>query len=186
MSLFLKTERLTLRPFTMDDFDNLAAMNADARVMEYFPAPLSHDESAGFLQRIMAHEAAHGFSLLAVHKKDDGAFCGFTGLLTANFDAPFLPAVEIGWRLVHAAWGQGLGPEAARACLELGFSGLQLEEIISFTAVKNSRSIRVMEKIGMERDRAHDFDHPNVSPGHALRPHVLYRLRRDKWNAWQS
>ena len=76
------------------------------------------------------------------------------------------------------------GPEAARACLELGFSGLQLEEIISFTAVKNSRSIRVMEKIGMERDRAHDFDHPNVSPGHALRPHVLYRLRRDKWNAW--
>ena len=183
MSLFLETERLTLRSFTMDDLDDVAAMNADARVMEYFPATLSRDESAAFLQRIMAHEAAHGFSLLAVHKKQDGAFCGFTGLLSADFDAPFLPAVEIGWRFPHAAWGQGLGPEAARACLAFGFNDLRLEEIISFTTVKNFRSIRVMEKIGMARDAAHDFDHPNVPPGHALRPHVLYRLRRDRWNA---
>ena len=107
MSLFLKTERLTLRPFTMDDLDNLAAMNADARVMEYFPAPLSHDESAGFLQRIMAHEAAILAFCWPFTKRMD-AFCGFTGLLTADFDAPFLPVVKIG-RLVHAAWGRGSG-----------------------------------------------------------------------------
>ena len=183
MSLFLETERLTLRSFTMDDLDDVAAMNADARVMEYFPATLSRDECAAFLQRVMAHEAAHGFSLLALYLKDTGAFCGFTGLLMADFDAPFCPAVEIGWRFAHAAWGQGLGPEAARACLAFGFDGLRLKEIVSFTTVKNLRSIRVMEKIGMARDAADDFDHPNVPPGHALRPHVLYRLRRDRWNA---
>jgi RimJ/RimL family protein N-acetyltransferase len=186
MSLFLETERLTLRSFIKTDVDDLAAMNADARVMEFFPATMSRDESAAFLQRIMAHEAAHGFSLLALHLKESGVFCGFAGLLKADFDAPFLPAVEIGWRLAHAAWGQGLGPEAARACLALGFTELQLQEIISFTTVKNFRSIRVMEKIGMMRDAAHDFDHPNVPPGDALRPHVLYRLRRDAWTAWQS
>ena len=183
MSLFLASERLTLRPFTMDDLDDVAAMNADARVMEYFPATMSRDESAAFLKRVMAHQTAHDFSLLAIHKKGDGAFCGFTGLLTADFDAPFCPAVEIGWRFPHAAWGQGLGPEAARACLAFGFNELQLAEIISFTTVTNLRSIRVMEKIGMLRDTAHDFDHPNLPPGHALRPHVLYRLRRDEWNA---
>lgn len=183
MSLFLETERLMLRPFTMDDLDDVAAMNADARVMEFFPATLNRDESAAFLQRIMAHEAKHGFSLLALHLKESDAFCGFTGLLTADFDVPFLPAVEIGWRLAHAAWGQGLGPEAARACLAFGFDDLRLEEIISFTTVKNFRSIRVMEKIGMVRDEANDFEHPNVPPRHALRPHVLYRLRRDIWNA---
>lgn len=182
MSLTFETERLKLRPFTPQDVDDLAAMNADARVMEFLPATMTYDESAAFMRRIIDHQKRHGFSLFALHLKDSGAFCGFTGLLRAEFDAAFTPAVEIGWRLPYAAWGQGLGPEAARACLAYGFGCLGLDEIVSFTALQNLRSIRVMEKIGMRHSPRDDFDHPNLAPDHALRRHVLYRLRREEWS----
>ncbi len=179
----METERLILRPFTPADIDDMAAMNADKRVMEFFPATLTRAQSAAFLQRIITHQEAHGFSLYAVQAIEGGAFCGFTGLLRAEFAAAFTPAVEIGWRLPHAAWGQGLAPEAARACLAYGFDTLHLPEIVSFTAAQNLRSLRVMEKIGMWRDMSGDFEHPNLAPGHWLRTHVLYRLRRGEWNA---
>jgi len=49
---------------------------------------------------------------------------------------------------------------------------------VSFTATPNARSRAVMERLGMTRDPADDFDHPRIEPGHPLRRHVLYRLRR--------
>jgi len=58
---------------------------------------------------------------------------------------------------------------------------LNLESLVSFTVLANVRSRRVMEKIGMTRDSAGDFEHPNLPKGHPLRPHVLYRLSRTDW-----
>ena len=92
------------------------------------------------------------------------------------FQAHFTPAVEVGWRLAHDVWGQGLAPEGARACLDYAFDKLHLDEIVSMTSTPNLRSIRVMEKIGMHRDPADDFDNPRISPGHRLHRHVLYRM----------
>ncbi len=63
--------------------------------------------------------------------------------------------------------------------LRHGFEELGLDEVVSFTAVGNERSIAVMRRIGMRRST--EFDHPRVPPGHALRRHVLYRLRADEW-----
>jgi RimJ/RimL family protein N-acetyltransferase len=174
----LQTDRLLLVNFTEAHVNDFAAMNGDAEVMEFFPATQSPDESAAFLARIMVHREQHGYSLFALHLKQDDKFVGFTGLLRAEFSAHFTPAVEIGWRLPKFAWGQGLGPEAARACLTYGFESLALDEIVSFTAAQNKRSIRVMEKIGMQNDAADDFDHPHLGVGHWLRRHVLYRKRR--------
>lgn len=174
----IETDRLCLVDFTDAHLDGLAAMNADPQVMEYFPATQSRAESAAFLQRLGAHQQKHGFSLFAVHSKDRGAFIGFTGLLTAEFEAPFTPAVEIGWRFVASAWGQGFASEAARACLTYGFQHCGLSEIVSFTALQNKRSIRVMEKIGMVHDAADDFDHPNLPADDPLCRHVLYRKRK--------
>ena len=174
----LQTDRLHLRSFTMDDVDALAAMNGDAEVMEFFPATQSRDESAAFLARIMGHREQYGYSLFALSLRQDNKFVGLTGLLRVEFSAHFTPAVEIGWRFPKFAWGQGLGPEAAHACLTYGFETLALDEIVSFTAAQNKRSIRVMEKIGMLHDAADDFDHPHLAAGHWLRRHVLYRKRR--------
>jgi RimJ/RimL family protein N-acetyltransferase len=104
------------------------------------------------------------------------SFIGFTGLNTARFDAPFTPAVEVGWRLARDHWGNGYATEAAAAAIAFGFDELHLDEIVSFTACRNARSRRVMERLGMTRDPADDFDHPKVPD--RLNPHVLYRLAR--------
>jgi RimJ/RimL family protein N-acetyltransferase len=67
--------------------------------------------------------------------------------------------------------------------LRFGFQDHQLDEIVSFTTRGNTRSRRVMERLGMRHDAADDFAHPSLSEGSPLRPHVLYRLDRDTWTA---
>ena len=102
---------------------------------------------------------------------------GFTGLSVPSFEAPFTPCVEAGWRLARSCWNQGYATEAARAAVAHGFDGLELNDTVSFTVPQNTASRRVMEKLGMTHDAKDDFEHPLLSPGHPLRPHVLYRLR---------
>jgi ribosomal-protein-alanine N-acetyltransferase len=86
--------------------------------------------------------------------------------------------VEIGWRLATACWGHGYATEAARAALAFGFNALGLDEIVALTAPDNLRSRRVMERIGMTRNPADDFDHPVIPEGHPLRRCILYRIAR--------
>jgi RimJ/RimL family protein N-acetyltransferase len=122
-----------------------------------------------------------GCGLWAVEREEDGAFLGFTGLSSPPFEASFTPAVEVGWRFAHHAWGHGYATEAAEAALEFGFERLGLAEIVSFTTVANARSRRVMERLGMRHDPGEDFDHPRLEAGHPLRRHVLYRLAHEDW-----
>ncbi|HVJ85684.1 MAG TPA: GNAT family N-acetyltransferase [Caulifigura sp.] len=174
----LKTERLILRPWRPSDRDAFAALNSDPRVMEFFPALLSREESDAGVDRVNAHFAEHGYGWWAVEVPGEAEFIGFIGLWHPNIDVHFTPCVEIGWRLAYDYWGRGYAPEGARAALEFGFGTLGLSEIVSYTATVNLRSRRVMEKIGMMRDEQGDFDHPRVPEGHLLRRHVLYRKRR--------
>lgn len=172
------TSRLVLRPWREDDLAPFAAMNADPRVMEHFPAVYTRDESDAAAGRAAAHFAEHGFGPWAVEVPGVAAFAGFIGLIVPSFSAHFTPCVEIGWRLAADCWGRGYATEGARAALQFGFDELRLDEIVSMTVPANQRSWRVMEKIGMTRDAAGDFDHPRVPEGHVLRRHVLYRIKR--------
>jgi RimJ/RimL family protein N-acetyltransferase len=174
----LATERLRLRRWRSEDLAPFAALNADPRVMEYFPALLEPAESDALAARIDAHFDAHGFGLWAVEVPSVAPFAGFVGLALARFAAPFTPCVEVGWRLAAEHWGRGYAREGARAALDFAFAELGLDEVVSFTAVANRRSRRVMEAIGMIRDPADDFDHPGLPAGHPLERHVLYRVRR--------
>jgi RimJ/RimL family protein N-acetyltransferase len=174
----IPTNRLRLRRWLPSDVEPFAAMNADPRVAEYLPTPLSREDSEAFVARIQAHFEKHGFGLWAVEIPGVTPFAGFVGLATPRFEAHFTPAVEIGWRLGAEYWGRGYATEGARAVLEYGFDVLGLEEIVSMTVPANARSRRVMEKIGMTRTPADDFDHPLLPEGHPLRRHVLYRKGR--------
>jgi ribosomal-protein-alanine N-acetyltransferase len=173
----LRTDRLLLRRWRPDDLPPFAELNADQRVMEHFPALLSTEESNTLAARIQARSEEHGFGLWAVEVVGGAPFIGFIGLAVPRFEAFFTPCVEIGWRLAAAHWNRGYATEGAQAALEFGFRHLQLAEIVSFTAVENVRSRRVMEKLGMVRSPEEDFDHPLLPEGHCLRRHVLYRLR---------
>jgi RimJ/RimL family protein N-acetyltransferase len=155
-----------------------AAMNADPRVSEYLPTPLSRPDSDAKVAGIQGHFDKHGFGLWAVEIPGLAPFAGFVGLTTPRFEAHFTPAIEIGWRLAAEHWGRGYATEGARAVLAFGFEVARLEEIVSITVPANARSRRVMEKIGMTRNPADDFDHPLLPEGHPLRRHVLYRIAR--------
>lgn len=175
----LRTDRLVLRPWRESDREPFAALNADPDVMEFFPAPLTREESDGFADRIEAAITGQGWGLWAAEVVGGPAFIGFIGLAAPRFEAAFTPCVEVGWRLARSAWGHGYAPEGATEALRYGFEELALAEIVSFTSVLNTKSRRVMEKIGMTHDPADDFDHPSLPVDSPLRRHVLYRAIAD-------
>jgi RimJ/RimL family protein N-acetyltransferase len=146
--------------------------------MRYFPAPLDRAASDALVEGARAAIAERGWGQWAVEVVGGAPFVGFVGLNEPSFEAHFTPAVEVGWRLARAHWGHGYATEAARAASAFGLEALALPEIVSFTAVANEPSRRVMERIGMTHDPADDFDHPGLPAGDPLRRHVLYRLRR--------
>ena len=174
----LATERLILREWRPADREPFARINADPRVMEHFPGPLTRAESDAFVDRIDAAIAIDGWGLWAVEVRDGARFIGYVGLAVPSFEAHFTPAVEIGWRLAAEHWGNGYATEAASAAATFAFEGVGLDALVSFTAPANVRSRAVMERIGMTHDRAGDFDHPRIAAGHRLQRHVLYRLAR--------
>jgi RimJ/RimL family protein N-acetyltransferase len=177
----LETERLILRRWREEDRKPFAAMNRDVRVMEFFPALLTEEESNTGVGRIEAHFDRHGFGLWAVEVRDCGRLAGFIGMSIPRFEAVFMPCVEVGWRLAAEFWGRGMATEGARAAVRSGFEDLGLEELVSFTSVGNIKSRRVMEKLGMRHNAAEDFDHPHIAAGHPLLRHVLYRLNAEEW-----
>ncbi len=175
----LRTPRLLLRQWRAADLEPFAQLNADPRVMEFFPSVLSRADSNRFVnERILPAFAQRGYGLWAVEVPGVTPFAGFVGLLEHTWEASFTPCVEVAWRLDAGHWGRGYATEGARAAVAYGFGVAGLDEIVSMTAVTNTRSIAVMERLGMRR--AGEFEHPRLEPGHPLRPHVLYRLRNDE------
>ncbi|MBX7067426.1 MAG: GNAT family N-acetyltransferase [Parachlamydiales bacterium] len=171
----IKTQRLNLRQWQKEDLEPFAKLNADPRVMEYFPGLKTREESDAFVRIFSDHIQKHRWGLWAASLLETDEFIGFIGLQPVPFEAPFTPAVEIGWRLAFEYWGKGYATEGALATLQYGFKTLKLPEIVSFTVVGNWRSRAVMERIGMHHDPKDDFDHPKLPEGHPLRRHVLYR-----------
>ena len=173
----LETERLILRKWRPEDLAPFSSLNADPEVMRFFEAPQSKHYTADLMNRCNKLLEDWGFTFWAVELKENNRCIGMVGLAPVGDEMPFGPSVEIGWRLDRAYWGLGLAPEGACEALRFGFEKAGLSEIVSFTALQNIPSQRVMEKIGMSRDAADDFIHPKVSKGHPLAPHCLYRLK---------
>jgi len=174
------TERLRLRQWCAADREPFAALNADPKVMEFFPALLGRAESDALANRCEALIAERGWGLWAVETKSANDFIGFVGLHTPAPELPFAPCVEVGWRLAAEHWGRGYATEAARSALRIGFQRCGLSEIVSFAAVGNFRSRAVMERLGMI-ETGETFEHPRFPAGHSLRKHCLYRLSCVRW-----
>jgi RimJ/RimL family protein N-acetyltransferase len=181
----IETDRLILRPFEMSDLDDYAALNADPKVMRFYPMLYSRERSLESLESCRASWDTHGYGFSAVTDKD-GVFLGLCGLSMFTAEAPFTPKVEIGWRFVPSAWGKGFASEAARGWLEFAFKERGLEDIVSFTAVPNEPSAKVMQRIGMTRYEAWDFDMPFLPKDHWLAAHIVYRLTNEAYSMGES
>ncbi|MGK5742181.1 GNAT family N-acetyltransferase [Micromonospora sp. URMC 103] len=172
----LQTDRLLLRGWRDDDLDALAALNADPEVMRYILDGSVRDrrQSAEGLQKMTRDWEERGFGLFAVEVRETGALIGWAGLAVPEFLPEVLPAVEIGWRLNRASWGHGYATEAASAALRFGFVDRGMDRIVSIRHVDNTRSARVMEKLGLS------YEFRTVVPGHD-QPVAVHATTRDRY-----
>lgn len=177
----IKTSRLILRQWQDSDLAPYIALNADPHVMEFFPNTWTQDESEASLESTRAHIEKYGWGKWAVCLLETNEFIGRIGLEKVDFQAPFSPNVELGYRIAYNHWGKGYALEGAEAVLKYGFETLRLNQIVAFTPVSNMRSRRVMERLGMHHNSQDDFDHPKLPEGHPLRRHVLYRMTSHDW-----
>ena len=166
------SSRLGFRNWQPEDLLHLAEMNADEKVMKFFPNVLSFKESKKMMEKQIQHFEKYGYGFFVVETLNE-EFIGCIGFQNAVFESKFNPCIEIGWRLRKEYWGNGYATEGAMRCLEYGFEVLGFEQVYSFTTVSNTKSERIMKKIGLAK--LGEFAHSGIEQGHKLRQHVLYK-----------
>lgn len=151
MHVFLETERLVLRRFTMDDLEHLVALDGDPAVMRYItggpPTPretLEHDHLPAYLDY---YERYAGYGFWAAIEKETGEFLGWFHL--RPYDDELVDEPELGYRLRRSAWGKGYATEGSRALIDTAFAELGATRVVAFAYQENVGSTRVMEKAGM-------------------------------------
>jgi RimJ/RimL family protein N-acetyltransferase len=147
-SPWLETLRLELREFTPADFADLHRLDTDPRVMKYINGgrPATREETAAAIRRIVRYPRLYpDLGIWYATRRDTGAFIGWFSLKYAGKSPDF----EIGYRLLHEAWGRGYATEGATALLRFGFDELQLHRIIGVVDPGNDASARVLQKAGM-------------------------------------
>ncbi|MEM6480998.1 MAG: GNAT family N-acetyltransferase [Pseudomonadota bacterium] len=152
----LTTERLTLRPFVVEDLENFAALHADPNAMRDYGTTMSTEMSKARLDSILEAWQHQGYGRLAVFMGP--AFVGYVGVMYRDDpDHPLGTHNEIGWRLHSRFWGFGLATEAAHAVLIQAQSTFALKDILAFTAPDNLASQAVMARLGLLRAPDLDF-----------------------------
>lgn len=170
-----KSERLGFREWITTDLEELAAINADPRVMRFFPAVQSFEQTEAFIKRMSLQFKQKGFCYFAVDRLDTPDFIGFIGLSVQTFEAAFNPCIDVGWRLKQAAWNQGFATEGAKRCLDYALTHLNLDKVNAMAPKINIPSINVMKKLGMEEVLT--FNHPLLIDDARLRECVLYEIK---------
>jgi len=168
----LETERLVLRPFTMDDLDELAGLQAEPSFWWYpFRRGFTVDETRDFLVRTIERRDLDGFAVAAVIERSSGLLAGWAGLAVPHFLPEILPAVEVGWRFGQAFWHRGYATEAGAAWVDHGFFDRGLDEIVSIFEPENEASGAVMARLGFQLDRVIE------QPERGVTLHVTRRSR---------
>jgi len=163
----IETARLILRGFRQSDFDDYAAMCADAEVMRFLGGVMKRPDAWRQMAMFIGHWKLRGYGLWAVEEKATGEFIGRIGLLNPEG----WPGLEVAWTLTRAKWHQGFATEAARASADYAFAVVKADKIISMISPDNHASIRVAERIGERFERQIDF-----FPGHVT---SIYSLDRE-------
>ncbi|HMF58616.1 MAG TPA: GNAT family N-acetyltransferase [Pyrinomonadaceae bacterium] len=166
----LETSRLRLRKFNLEDLDTLGRIVSDPEVMKYIGVGGARDLQSAekTIKTICSHWDKYGFGIWAVEEKASGKLIGWCGL--QHLDKT--PVVEVAYLLDSPYWRQGLATEAARAALRYGFENLEVDHIVAVARPENVGSYRVMEKLGMQYERAAQFYGVEV---------VYYAIKREEF-----
>ncbi|MFL6255104.1 MAG: GNAT family N-acetyltransferase [Pyrinomonadaceae bacterium] len=166
----IQTARLRLRMFTPADFERMCEITRDPEVTRYigYGHPLSREQTQANLNMIMNAFRRRGYGRWALERRDTGALIGYCGLSSGNPEV----GVELAYMLAREEWGRGLALEAGRASLRYGFETLGMSSIAGLTFHDNTRSRKVLERLGMRFVRdAHYYDFACVH----------YAIAREDW-----
>lgn len=181
MSIFLETDRLTLRRLTEDDAANLYDLNSDPDVMWFLtggkPTPIE-DIRAGVIPFILSfYERFEGLGYWAAQSRATGEFLGWF-----HFRPTDDGSIDLGYRLRKAAWNEGYATEGSRALIRKGFNEQDIGRVVAHAMAVNHPSRRVLEKCGLTFVRRFDDDTLPAIPG-AEEGSVEYALTREEWQA---
>ncbi|MBT8233762.1 MAG: GNAT family N-acetyltransferase [Saprospiraceae bacterium] len=171
-----KSQRLGFRNWKDSDIEALHEINSDKKVMEFFPRIKTKEESSNFMKRMQNQFETRGYCYFATDLLEENKMIGFVGLAYQTYEAPFTPAVDIGWRLNKNYWGKGYATEGAKACLDFAFNALNINEVISLASAINIPSINVMKKINMEYQ--YDFEHALLVEYPKISKCSLYKITK--------
>jgi RimJ/RimL family protein N-acetyltransferase len=180
----IETPRLLLGTWLPADRDLFREINADPKVMEFFPFRRSYEEADAVLGRLNGMLTEDGLGFYSIVLKQSAEPMGFCGLSHPNLPGIFPDqTVEVGWRLATRFWGNGYATEAAKALLDHAFVVKSLDAVVSFAVEANRRSTGVMQRLGLHRVKELDFNHPRVPETHPhLSRHVVYAITRNEWS----
>ena len=166
--------RLGFRNWKSSDIDKLFEVNSDKKVMEFFPSCPTKEQTIEFIHRMDRQFEKSGFCYFAVEKLENQEFIGFIGLYEQTYPADFTPCIDIGWRIKSSEWYNGFATEGAVRCLEYAINDLKIEKIYSVAPKVNTKSERVMAKIGMTK--LYEFEHSLLLDNERLKLCVLYQI----------
>lgn len=149
----IETERLILRRYTHEDIEAAYQMNLDPEVSRYTGDGGVHNREEirrMITEHVMGDYETHGFGRFAVIYKPDNVYIGFSGL---KFLEDY-QEVDLGYRFVRKYWGKGIATESGLASIAYGFETLKLDHIIGLVYPENVASVRVLEKLGFEWEKA--------------------------------
>ena len=194
MRVFLETERLILRQFTMDDLDDLCDLNSDPEVMRYttggLPVPRERIEHDFLPDYLADYERSEGFGFWAVIEKASGEFLGWFHFRPHGDEPPDQP--ELGYRLKRSAWGKGYATEGSAALIDKGFTEFGVRRVVATAYGENVASRRVMEKVGMTLVRTFRFPPeeidtvPGIDPALYDGDDVEYAITKAEWEQSRS
>jgi RimJ/RimL family protein N-acetyltransferase len=183
MSIFLQTDRLTLRRFTEADEDDLVELDSDPEVTRYVTGgiPTSRDEvRSRILPTLLdCYVRFGGLGFWAAEERATGRFLGWFHFRPGKH-RPDEAEIELGYRLRRPAWGKGYATEGSRGLIDKGFTELGVERVVAETMAVNLGSRRVLEKSGLTFARTFHPDGMDAVEG-SEQGAVEYALTRAVW-----
>lgn len=150
LMLTITTERLLIREYKESDFEELKMLLSDSETMRFWPQPFDDDQVHRWLERSIRNYRDLGYGRWAVFLKANRKFVGDCGFMRYKIIDRF--ENDLGYIIHHPYWHQGYGYEAAKACLEYGFSQLKFDSVCANMAHDHLASQKVAEKLGMKRE----------------------------------
>ncbi|KIO78483.1 GNAT family acetyltransferase [Pedobacter lusitanus] len=175
MKIFAETDRLILREILPSDKNGMYELDTDPLVHRYLGnQPVTTMEQVEeVIEFIRQQYLDNGTGRLAVVEKYKNEFIGWAGLkLVRGMYNNHSNYYEVGYRFIRKYWGMGYATEAARASLEYGFEGLQLNEIYAMAETENTASRHVLEKVGLRYIEKFDLEGDE---------HDWFKITREEW-----